>query len=49
MHDYSYLLFLSSVLAADNNTLTPMAQEHLNLQLRTIDLSLSPPNAIVTN
>ncbi len=89
MRNYSNLLFLSSVLAADNNTLAHMAQEHLpvqeriislffasivgaglappcyiqvspallhpglpaplNIQVRTIDLSLSPLNAIVTN
>ncbi len=82
MRNYSYLLFLSSVLAADNNTLTHMAQEHLpvqeriifpffitsivgaglapallhpglppplNIQVRTIDLSLSLLNAILTN
>ena len=29
MRNYSYLLFLSSVLAADNNTLAHMAQEHI--------------------
>ena len=45
MRNYSYLLFLSSVLAADNNMLTYMAQE----QLKTIDLSLSLLNAIVAN
>jgi len=28
MYNYSFLLFLSSVLAADNNTLAHMAQEH---------------------
>jgi len=49
MRDYSYLLFLSSVLAADHNMLSYMAQEHLTIQLRTIDLSLFPPNAIATN
>jgi len=40
MRNYSYLLFLSSVLAADNNTLAYMAQEHLPVQ-QTISLSLS--------
>jgi len=48
MRNYSYLLFLSSVLAADNNMLTYMAQEQLNIQ-QTISLSLSLLNAIVTN
>ena len=38
MCSYSYLLFLSSVLAADNNTLVPMAQEHLPVQERIIFL-----------
>ena len=32
MRNYSYLLFLSFVLVADNNTLPHMAQEHLNIQ-----------------
>ncbi len=36
MCSYSYLLFLSSVLAADNNTLAHMAQEQLNIQVQTI-------------
>ncbi len=80
MRNYSYLLFLSSVLAADNNTLAHMVQEQphiqvgiifpffitcrggacpallhpglpppLNIQVRTIDLSLSLLNAILTN
>ena len=49
MRDYSYLLFLSSILAAENNTLAHKAQDHLNIQPRTIALSLSPPNAIATD
>jgi len=36
MRNYSYLLFLSSVLAADNNMLTYMAQEQLPVQERII-------------
>jgi hypothetical protein len=38
MRNYSYLLFLSSVLAADNNTLVHMAQEQLTVQIRSISL-----------
>jgi hypothetical protein len=38
MRNYSYLLFLSSILAADNNTLSHMAQEHLPVHKRIISL-----------
>jgi hypothetical protein len=40
MGSYSYLLFLSSVLAADHNMPAHMAQEQLIIQARTIALSL---------
>jgi hypothetical protein len=49
MRGYSYLLFLSSVLAADNNMLAHMAQEQLNIQVRTISLSLPHQDVTLAN
>jgi hypothetical protein len=42
MGSFSYLLFLSSVLAADNNMPVHMAQEQLTIQARIIAPSLPP-------
>ena len=49
MRNYSYLLFLSSVLAADNNTLMYMVQEQLHIQQRTISLSLPHQDVTLAN
>jgi len=49
MRSYSYLLFLSSVLAADNNTLMYMVQEQLHIQQRTISLSLPHQDVTLAN
>jgi hypothetical protein len=47
MGSYSYLLFLSSVLEADNNMPAHMAQEQLTIQARIIAPSLSPQEIIL--
>jgi hypothetical protein len=48
MGSCSYLLFLSSVLAADNNMPAHMAQEQLTMQARIIAPSLLPQEITLT-
>jgi hypothetical protein len=47
MGSYSYLLFLSSVLAADHNMPAHMAQEQLIIQARINAPSLPPQEIIL--